>query len=132
MFEDLLKISNKKHYKHLRFLSSKHSQDLMKLRFVLKPLSFIFLIEGDRNYHVVWETLDTEEATYVWHNNNKDINLLKPTLQKIEDIINLMKVQGKATYLSSTEDEFRRIYHDYSNDVNGFINWKEELEGILI
>jgi len=130
LFEDLLTISNTKHYKHLRFLSSKHSHDTMKLRFVHKPFSFIFLIQGDRNYHIVWETLDTEEATYVWH-ITKDINVLKMTLRKIEDIINVIKVQGKTPYISSTDDQFRRIYHDYSEVVDGFVKWKGELENIL-
>ncbi len=130
LFDDLLAISNTNHYKHLRYLSSKHSHDIMKLRFVHKPFSFIFLIQGDRNYHIIWETLDTEEATYVWH-ITKDINVLKMTLRKIEDIINVIKVQGKTAYISSTDDPFRRIYHDYSELVDGFVKWKGELESIL-
>jgi hypothetical protein len=130
LFEDLLLISKTKHYKHLRFLSSKHLHETMKLRFVHKPFSFLFLIQGDRNYHIVWETLDTEEATYVWH-VTKDINTLKMTLMKIEDIINVIKVQGKTVYINSTEDQFRRVYHDYSALVDGFVKWKTELESIL-
>jgi hypothetical protein len=130
LFEDLLTISKTKHYKHLRFLSSKHLHETMKLRFVHKPFSFLFLIQGDRNYHIVWETLDTEEATYVWH-LTKDIHSLKLSLMKIEDIINVIKVQGKTAYLNSTVDQFRRVYHDYSNLVDGFVKWKGELESIL-
>jgi hypothetical protein len=130
LFEDLLTISNTRHYKHLRFLSRKHSHDTMKLRFVHKPFSFIFLIQGERNYHIIWETLDTKEATYVWH-ITKDINVLKMTLRKIEDIINVIKVQGKTAFISSTDDPFRRIYHDYSELVDGFVKWKGELENIL-
>lgn len=130
LLEDLLTISDTKHYKNLRFLSSKHSYDIMKLRFVHKPFSFIFLIQGERNYHIIWETLDTEEATYVWH-ITKDISILKMTLRKIEDIINIIKVEGKTAYINSTDDAFRRIYHDYSNLVDGFVKWKGELENIL-
>jgi len=130
LFEDLLKIANTKHYKHLRFLSSKHSHQIMKLRFIHKPFSFIFLIEGDRNYHLVWETLDTEEATYIWH-IDKNLEALKKTFRKIEDIINVIKVQGKTAYINSTEDPFRRIYHDYSEIVDGFVKWKGELESTL-
>ncbi|MBS0645693.1 MAG: hypothetical protein JSR97_03780 [Verrucomicrobia bacterium] len=130
LFEDLLKITNTKHYKHLRFLSSKHRHQIMKLRFIHKPFSFIFLIEGDRNYHLIWETLDTEEATYIWH-LDKNLQALKNSLRKIEDIINVIKVQGKTAYINSTEDEFRRIYHDYSEIVDGFIKWKGELESVL-
>lgn len=129
-FDDLLNISNTKHYKHLRFLSSKHSHNIMKLRFVHKPFSFIFLIQGNRNYHIIWETLDTEEATYVWH-IVKDINVLKLTLQKLEDIINVIKVQGKTAYINTADEPFRRIYHDYSELVDGFVKWKGELENYL-
>jgi hypothetical protein len=130
LFEDLLTISNTKHYKHLRFLSSKHSHDIMKLRFVHKPFSFIFLIKGEKNYHIIWETLDTEEATYIWH-IEKDLSILKMTLRKIEDIINTIKVQGKTSYISETKDPFRRIYHDYSEIVEGFVKWKGEVENVL-
>jgi hypothetical protein len=130
LFEDLLTISSTKHYKHLRFLSNKHSHDIMKLRFVHKPFSFIFLIKGDKNYHIIWETLDTEEATYIWH-IDKDLSVLKMTLRKIEDIINTIKVHGKTAYISETEDPFRRIYHDYSEIVEGFVKWKGELENVL-
>ncbi len=130
LFEDIISITNTKHYKNLRFLSSKHSHEIMKLRFVHKPFSFIFLIQGERNYHIIWETLDTEEATYVWH-IAKNIPALKLTLKKIEDIINVIKAQGKIAYISTTDDPFRRIYHDYSELVDGFVKWKRELENTL-
>lgn len=129
-FNDLLTISNTKHYKHLRFLSSKHSHEVMKLRFIHKPFSFIFLISGDKNYHIIWETLDTEEATYIWH-IAKDLNILKLTLRKLEDILNVIKVQGKTAYINTTEEPFRRIYHDYSKHIDGFVKWKGELENYL-
>ncbi len=130
LFEDMMAISNTKHYKHLRYLSSKHAYGVMKLRFVLKPFSFIFLIEGERNYHIIWETLNTEEATYIWH-TPKDLKQLKMALRKIEDIINVIKIQGKIAYISSSEDNYKRIYHDYSDLVDGFVKWKGELEQIL-
>jgi hypothetical protein len=130
LFEDILTISNSKHYNHLRFLSSIHAHEIMRLRFVNKPFSFIFLVKGERNYHVIWETLDTEEATYIWH-LPKDIPMLKLTLKKIEDIINTIKVEGKTAYTSSTDDAFRRIYHDYSIITDGFMKWKGELENYL-
>ncbi len=129
-FNDLLKISNTKHYKQLRYLSSKHAHNIMKLRFIHKPFSFIFLIEGDKNYHIIWETLDTEEATYVWH-IAKDINIVKLTLQKLENIINVIKIQGKTAYINTADEPFRRIYHDYSLFVDGFLKWKGDLENYL-
>lgn len=130
LFEDLLHIANSKHYKHLRFLASQHCHNIMKLRFVHKPFSFIFLLQGERNYHLVWETLDTEEATYIWH-ADKNLDALKRTVRKIEDIINVVKVQGKTAYINATEDRFRRIYHDYSAILDGFMKWKMELESVI-
>ena len=45
--------------------------------------------------------------------------------------MNVIKVQGKTAYINSTEDPFQRIYHDYSEIVDGFVKWKGELETIL-
>jgi hypothetical protein len=130
LIDDLLSVTNTKHYAHLRFLSSKHSYEIMKLRFIQKPFSFIFLILGDSKFHLVWETLDTEEATYVWH-IDKDLNSLRMTLRKIEATITSIKIHGKIAYISSTEDPFNRIYHDYSDPMGGFAKWKGELEYVL-
>lgn len=130
LLEDLLSVSQTMHYQQLRYLSGIHAHHVMKLRFVHKPFSFLFLIEGERNYHIVWETLDTREATYVWH-VEKDRQLLPLHLRKIEDILNLIKVQGKTTYMQQREDAVQRIYHDYSNLVDGFVKWKAQLEHYL-
>ena len=131
LFEDLLKISNTKHYRHLRFLSSKHLSTVMKLRFVNMPLSFIFLLQGKNYYYIIWETLDTKEATYVW-SIDKDITNLKLRLRQIDNILKEIKVQGKMAYISSKEDSFQRIYHEYSKGDHGFLKWKTELEKLLI
>ncbi|NOS90815.1 MAG: hypothetical protein HOP30_02730 [Cyclobacteriaceae bacterium] len=130
LIEDILKISNTKHYKHLRFLSSKHLPDIMKLRFVQKPFSFIFLLAGERNYHIIWETLNTKEATWIWQ-TAKDINALKEKFIEVEDIIRAVRDRGKKSYLNSVEDHFSRVHHDYSNMDQGFVKWKDELESVL-
>ncbi len=129
--EDLLLITNAKHYKQFRFLSSKHAYNTMKIRYIIKPnFSCIFLIEGEKNYHVVWETLNTKEATYIWH-YVKDIGVVKLGLKKIEDIIGTIKVENKTAYINSSDENFQRIKHEYSNLVEGFVKWKGELESCL-
>lgn len=128
--EDLLAVSETRHYQHLRTLSAKHAHHIMRLRFVLKPFSFLFLLEGTQHYHIVWETLDTEEATYVWP-VEKEVVQLKLVLKKIEEIIQLVKVQGKVAYLSSATENYRRIFHHYKDGIKGFVKWKGELESIL-
>ena len=127
--EVLLQAANKKHYNNLRFLSSKHAHELSKLLFVIRPFSFVFFLEGIKNIHVVWETLDTEEATYIWHidKNNKSINL-----DKIEENIRIIKSDGKMAYISKKNEGFKRIEHDYTDIHAGFIKWKEKLEIALV
>lgn len=130
LMDSLLQISDTKHYRNLRYLSGIHAHHIMKLRFVLQPFSFVFLVEGDKNYHLIWETLDTEEATYVWH-TDKNLPALKQGARKLEAILNVIKAQGKIAYINSSEEAFRRIYHDYSDLVDGFVKWKAELEQYL-
>jgi hypothetical protein len=130
LMNDLLQISGTKHYRNLRYLSDRHQHKVMRLRFILRPFSFIFLLSGDRDYHLVWETLDTEEATYVWH-IPQDREKARLMLRKIEEIINVVKVQGKTAYISTASDQYHRIYHDYSDLVDGFLKWKAELESVL-
>jgi hypothetical protein len=125
--EDLLQVSNTKHYRQLRFLSNKHAFLVMRLRFIVKPFSFIFLIEGESCFYIVWETLNTTEATYIWR-AEKDVDTLKAELKTVDTIIRNIKTSGKATYLSQAEENFTRVYHDYSDPVAGFVRWKTEVE----
>jgi hypothetical protein len=127
---DVLKVTNAKHYKNLLYLSTHQAHHILKLRFVLDPFSFIFLLEGERNYHIIWETFDTAEATWHWP-IEKNTEVLKLTLKKIEEIIQTVKIQGKTVYISSVDVPFRRIIHDYSNITDGFYKWKSELESYL-
>lgn len=125
-----LKISDTRHFLHLNYLSKKHDHNIMKLRFTCKPFSFLFLIPGESNYHIIWETLNTEEATYIWH-RPKDKKLLKETFNKIEEIVNEIKIEGKIRYINSKDENFTRVYHDYKEKENGFYKWKEEVENVI-
>jgi hypothetical protein len=127
--EDLMTIANTKHYKNLRFLSSKHDNNEMKLKFTIKPLSFVFLVSGQEQFHLLWETLDTKEATYVWHSKKEKQNL-PAFLNKVEEAIKSIKAHGKRNYISSSEDDYSRIHHDYSGGTYGFLKWKGEIEVI--
>lgn len=129
-FENLLEKSETKHYKHLRFLSSKQRQDLQKLRIVHKPFSFVFLLSSVDNFHFVWETLDTQEATYIWTYPN-DTNRLKEFLTHTDKTINLILKERKIEYISRNEENFKRVFHDYTDIQNGFKNWKDSIEKIV-
>lgn len=133
--EDLIKISNSKHYNQLRYLSSKHLYKKMKLRFILKPFSVLFLVEGLTNYHLIWETLNTKEASYVWRVDKKIGELKKVEMeikvQRIESIISNIKKEGRNPYLDEKEDGFSRIFHDYLQHEEGFTKWKNDIENLF-
>lgn len=129
-FENILKMSDTKHYRHLRFLSGRHNHDILKLRFVHRPFSFVFLLSGVDNFYIIWETLDTTEATYIWV-FKKDMELLKQGLTHIDRTIKLIKNEGKSEYIGRREANFGRVYHDYTDEENGFQKWKDEIERII-
>ena len=104
----MLKGKHYKHSQHIQFLADKHERLVMKLRFVLQPFSFVFLIAGEQNYHIILETLDTEEATYIWH-TDKSKSALIDTIQKIDKELNIIKDKGRQVYLETNPQNFSRI-----------------------
>src|SRR5699024_6081131 len=127
ILEDLLKGKQYKHTRHIRFLANRHERNIMKLRFVLQPFSFVFLLAGEQNYHIVLETLDTEEATYIWH-TNKSKPALIGSIKQIDKELNIIREKGRQAYLETQPLNFSRIIHDYSEDNKGFTIWKGMLE----
>ena len=76
------------------------------------------------------ETLDTEEASYIW-NIEKDLNALRNKLIEIDLSINIIRNEGRQVFLESRPQNFTRILHDYTDERKGFIIWKDLLEEIL-
>ncbi|SEP08967.1 hypothetical protein SAMN05192574_12172 [Mucilaginibacter gossypiicola] len=126
LLENILALKQYKHHRHLQYLSNKHEQTILKLRFVLEPFSFVFLLSGNNQYHLVWETLDTEEATYIWHIEMSTYEL-ELSIKRIDGLLGQIRIKGRQQYLETNPDHFSRIVHDYSDD-KGFIIWKDLLE----
>jgi hypothetical protein len=124
---DLLKNKRFKHHRQLRYLAEKHAGNLLKIRFVLSPFSFVFLITGTEQFHIVLETLDTEEATYLWH-FDKIVSLLPSELKEIDAHLQIIRNQGRQAFLDTKPENFSRILHDYSNEQKGFVIWKDLVE----
>lgn len=131
LLNDLLKNEKIKHYRQLRYLASKHDGTTLKLRFVLNPFSFVFLLPGTEQYHIVLETLDTEEATYIWH-VDKNRQLLWQKLQSIDQDLSIIRNKGRQTFLKKQPENFSRLIHDYSDERKGFVVWKDQLEERLL
>ena len=131
LLEDLLKHKTVIHYRQLRYLAEKHESDILKLRFVLNPFSFVFLLSGNEQYHLVMETLDTREATYIWH-IEKDRQELRNQLNAIDKQLNIIRNDGRQAFLESQPQNFNRILHDYSEEQKGFVLWKDLLQESLV
>lgn len=127
LLQEIFKLQDVKHYDQLHYLAANHDRSLLKIRFVLMPFSFIFLLAGKQRYHIIWETLDTEEATYIWH-IEKNKQILKNKLQSIDQDLSLVKTKGRQGFIETLPENFSRIIHDYSDKRKGFVLWKNQLE----
>lgn len=120
-----------RHHRHLRYLAEKHAGYLIKVRFVLQPFSFVFLLEGVEQFHLILETLDTEEASYVWHFPNI-VSDLPARLKEIDRHLDIIRKKGRQAFLIAPPENFSRILHDYTDEQKGFILWKDMLEERLV
>jgi superfamily II DNA or RNA helicase len=127
LLNDFLQNQNYKHQKHLHYLAEHHERTILKIRFVLNPFSFVFLLAGKTGFHIVLETLNTEEATYIWHFDN-DKQSIPDKLKQIDNYLNSIKNNGRQAFIENPPDNFSRILHDYSVDRKGFIIWKDLIE----
>jgi superfamily II DNA or RNA helicase len=127
LLQEIFKLQDVKHYAQLQYLAANHDRSILKIRFVLMPFSFIFLLTGKQNYHIVWETLDTEEATYIWH-IEKNKQILKHKLQLIDQDLGLVRAKGRQAFIETLPENFSRIIHDYSDKRKGFVLWNDLLE----
>jgi hypothetical protein len=53
VIDDILNVKKSKHFLQLKYLSSSHQASILKLRFVLQPFSFLFLLSGETISHSV-------------------------------------------------------------------------------
>jgi hypothetical protein len=127
LIDELLSRKNYRHSRHIRYLADRHERSILKIRFVLSPFSFVFLLAGEQRYHIILETLDTDEATYIWH-LEKHTGQLKSLLREIDYQLSIIRTNGRQTFLEHRPDNFSRIMHDYSDARKGFIIWKDLVE----
>ncbi|HWB26298.1 MAG TPA: DEAD/DEAH box helicase family protein [Chitinophagaceae bacterium] len=131
LIDDLLAIKKSKHYHQLKYLASRHEATILKVRFTLQPFSFLFLVAGEKRYYIVWETLDTEEATYIWH-TDKTREALKKILTQIDNNLAEIESVGRQVYITKEQEGFFRIMHDYVDAKKGFTTWKGMLDQWII
>jgi len=131
LLTNILQQRTYKHSRQIQFLADHHQGQTMKIRFVLSPFSFVFLLAGDTRYYVVLETLDTEEASYIWH-AEKNKAVLIDAMGKIDKDLQIIREKGRQAFLENAPGNFCRILHDYSDSDKGFTLWKAMLEERLV
>jgi len=114
----------------LQATNTQQKRTLRKIRFVLKPFAFVFLVSGRNQYHIILETLDTEEATNIWH-TQKTMEALITIISEIDSNIRMISLKAMQSFLDTQPKNFIRIQHDYSEGRKGFIIWRDQLEAIL-
>lgn len=127
LLNDFLRNQNYKHQIHLQYLAKHNERTILKIRFVLNPFSFVFLLSGKTGFHIVLETLNTEEATYIWH-FDKDRQFIPDILKQIDNYLNTIRNNGRQAFIENPPDNFSKVLHDYSTDRKGFIIWKNLIE----
>lgn len=118
------------HFRNVKYLAANHAASVFKIRFTLSPFAFVFLLQGKNQFHIVLETLNTEEATYVWH-TAKDEMSLREKFTEIDHALTIIRNIGRQAYLASNPQNFTRLPHDYSDERRGFVVWKSSLEELL-
>jgi hypothetical protein len=98
-----------------------------RLRITGRPVSFIFVIKGKVHHYLVWETYETEEATYIWKLNSPDKKRQSEELKSLLDKIVWLRAGNKMSYIRSKPLNFRRIEHDYAGKDWGFEKWEKIL-----
>jgi superfamily II DNA or RNA helicase len=127
LLNDIIRNKEYKHRRQLEYLAERHAKTILKIRFALNPFSFVFLLAGKEGFHIILETLNTEEATYIWHFDN-DKEVLRDKLMLVDNHLNHIRNSGRKIFIENPPENFSRILHDYSDDRKGFVIWKFLLE----
>ncbi len=116
-----------KHHYHLRYLSDKHLYRFSNLILTGKPLSFVFVLNNGKSCFLIWETYQTEEATYVWRIESEVEDKIRIEVEAILEKIKWLRKHNKEEFLKNKPDNFKRIQHNYNLPAKGFSEWKDQL-----
>ena len=135
--KDVIKIKSPKHFRHIDYLSALHKHNIVKLRIIKKPFSFLFFLESEKTQFFIWETLFGTDGTYIWlfkkslGEVSEYKKILKNNLEIIKEEISKIKTIGRIEYLKSKPENFIRIFHKYS-EKDGFGAWEKAINELTI
>lgn len=127
---EIASILNCPHLQKLKYLLKHHAYNVMKLRYISRFLSIVFLIEKESKYYLVWESLRIRKASDIW-TLPKDANQIDLAMQDIPKIIQSMNINGKKSLPDDLSENFTRIEYNYSNLLNSFDLWHNDFNYFL-
>ncbi len=130
LIKELIDKSKTKHARHIEYLSSKNLMDSFKIQIGPMNRSVLFLVQGKTKKYFVWETFNTEEATYIWPLND-DVSM-DTAVAEVSSHIKEIADFGKQEYIHANSGNFIRVIHDYSDEEIGFNTWLRRLEHELL
>ncbi|MDZ7613657.1 MAG: hypothetical protein U5K51_08160 [Flavobacteriaceae bacterium] len=102
----------------------------MKIRFVLNPFSFVFLLSERTNILLFWKPW-TQKKQHIFGILQKTKHHLIEEVKQIDNQLNIIREKGRQTFLENSPENFTRIIHDYSDNKKGFIIWKSAIEELI-
>lgn len=137
IIRQVLAWDNVRNKAQLEYLSGFVHDHKEKIRFTLSPqFGFLFTCSGKKKIHFLWELLNSN-ATYIWSFDKNELSKIQ-SLEKIEEIVSFIRVNGREQYISATGwDEnilFNRVFHKgaRSNFVDHFPKWRSRINELLI
>jgi len=59
---------------------------------------------------------------------DKNKQSLISKVKEIDQQLNVIRNKGRQAFMDTNPDNFSRVLHDYSDEMKGFIIWKDLLE----
>jgi len=142
--KDLLNLFTQKkvcrNRKQLEYLSGNLQSLKHKLRYTLKPhFGFLFLVEGLKYNHFVWELLNSN-ATYIWSLDKSDFDI-EIQFKHIENEIFIIREEGRKPYKNALKNNqydndliFKLITHEDidSKTDDSFLVWEKKVKEQLV
>ena len=127
---EIAKILNCPHLQKIKYFLKHHAYKVMKIRYIARFLSIVFLVEKESKYYLVWESLRIRKASDIW-TLSKDANQVDLAMQDMPKIIHSMNINGKKSLPNDLSKNFTRIEYNYSNLLNNFDLWYGDFNHFL-
>jgi hypothetical protein len=140
--DQILKLYNSSKSQYIKYLSERHSPTFKIIpifEITLKnketkyyEFSFIFTIEKNNKYYLVWESTEIDKATYIFRFHSAQT--LNEGSKSLQSYIMSKKIKNKRQRLRLRQNELVQLLNYYSNinhKVDGFQDWVIKLNNLL-